>query len=394
MKKKIEAKIIADSIGPQGDRITSFILTYPRFIHAELMTHRMFSRNSASSRAIPFEKMLKSVQEDPFIPIAWQKEHTGMQGTEYIVDSIELEMCKEVWLDAKNDAVENAKTLHGDLAVFGNTEDPYKPLEMGVSKQLVNRLLEPFLWHTVLVTATEYQNFFDLRCPKYHTPVSGEGFTFKSKKECLANHSNPENLKKLQNFTLIDWLKINESQAEIHMQALAEAMYDAYNESTPKLLESGQWHIPFGDQFSTDDLHDYGIVELDNCYDIDELKLAISVARCARISYMTFENEIDYYKDMELYFRLLKSKHSSPFEHVARCMNKFEYYSFIKGIYPTIEDNYGILNYERMPFSSGNEPVVNFKGINQLNPDIYGWCYNFRGFIPYRYLIENVERTK
>ena len=72
--KKIEAKIVADSINKQGDRITTFLLTYPRFIHSELMTHRMFSRNSASSRAIPFEKMVKDVLENPFIPIAWQKE--------------------------------------------------------------------------------------------------------------------------------------------------------------------------------------------------------------------------------------------------------------------------------------------------------------------------------
>ena len=72
--KKIEAKIVADSTNLQGHRITTFLLTYPRFIHSELMTHRMFSRNSASSRAIPFEKMLKIVEEDPFISIAWQKE--------------------------------------------------------------------------------------------------------------------------------------------------------------------------------------------------------------------------------------------------------------------------------------------------------------------------------
>lgn len=71
--KKIEAKIIADSLNPQGNRITTFLLTYPRFIHSELMTHRVFSRNSASSRAIPFEKMVKMIEEDPFIPIAWQK---------------------------------------------------------------------------------------------------------------------------------------------------------------------------------------------------------------------------------------------------------------------------------------------------------------------------------
>src|SRR6185369_7117160 len=79
----IKAEIVADSINEKGNRITSFIVTFPRIILAEKNTHRVFSRNSASSRAIPFPKMVKSVRENPFIPIAWQKDHKGMQGTEY-----------------------------------------------------------------------------------------------------------------------------------------------------------------------------------------------------------------------------------------------------------------------------------------------------------------------
>ena len=149
--KTIKAKIIADSVNSFGDRLISFILIYPRIIHSELMTHRMFSRNSASSRAIPFEKMVKMVEEDPFIPIAWQRHHSGMQGTKYITSSDEIEPRINDWIDAKNDAVKRAKYLY----------------EMGVTKQLCNRLLEPFMWHTVLVTATSYENFFELRCPKY-----------------------------------------------------------------------------------------------------------------------------------------------------------------------------------------------------------------------------------
>ena len=90
--KKIEAKIVADSINQQGCRIITFLLTYPRFIHSELMTHRMFSRNSASSRAIPFEKMVKMVEEDPFIPIVWQKSHKKMQSTEYLTDEHDIEI--------------------------------------------------------------------------------------------------------------------------------------------------------------------------------------------------------------------------------------------------------------------------------------------------------------
>lgn len=154
---KIQAVIVADSIDPRGNRITSFLLTYPRFIHSELMTHRMFSRNSASSRAIPFEKMVKMVEEDPFIPIAWQKSHKGMQGNEYFTDSENIKGCVNEWLKARDYAVQQATVLNEDLG-YG-----------GVTKQLCNRLLEPFMWHTVLVTSGKegLNNFYKLRCPEY-----------------------------------------------------------------------------------------------------------------------------------------------------------------------------------------------------------------------------------
>ena len=150
-KKKTSAKIVADSISPQGNRIISYLLTYPRFIHSELMTHRMFSRNSASSRAIPFEKMVKMVEEDPFTPIMWQKDHKGMQGTEYFTDEEAINDLKFNWLAARTDAVSFALHLN----------------DLGLTKQLCNRLLEPFMWHTVLVTGTEFENFFKLRMPCY-----------------------------------------------------------------------------------------------------------------------------------------------------------------------------------------------------------------------------------
>ena len=162
--KKIEAKIIADSIDSRGNRLISYILTYPRFIHSELMAHRMFSRNSASSRAIPFEKMIKMVEEDPFIPIAWQKPHKGMQGTEYYdhtlteeVGGIDYTNLPRRWLRARDTAVSMAKIMADER---GN---------MPVTKQLCNRLLEPFMWHTVLVTSGKegLDNFYKLRCPEY-----------------------------------------------------------------------------------------------------------------------------------------------------------------------------------------------------------------------------------
>jgi len=111
-KSKISAKIIADSKNEHGQRITSFVLTFPRHILAELNTHRVFSRNSASSRAIPFKRMVEKCKEDPFIPIAWQKDHSGMQGTEYFTereaDSLCLEQC---WDVSKNNAITMATTL-------------------------------------------------------------------------------------------------------------------------------------------------------------------------------------------------------------------------------------------------------------------------------------------
>ena len=160
--KKIEAKIIADSLSPQGHRITSYLLTYPRFIHSELMTHRMFSRNSASSRAIPFERMVKMIEEDPFIPIAWQKDHKGMQGTEYISSEDGIYVCNRGWLEARDNAIKQANWMHS----------------CNVTKQLCNRLLEPFMWHTVLVTATEFENFYELRAPKYK--IFSENMPFSS----------------------------------------------------------------------------------------------------------------------------------------------------------------------------------------------------------------------
>lgn len=172
MNTKISAEIIADSITPYGENLTTMRITFPRYILAELNTHRMLSKNSASSRAIPFEKMVKAVQENPFIPIAWQKDHKGMQGSEYFQGTCREEFghldrafagyqeyqnkpsilqLEEEWLEARDNAIQQAKALK----------------YLGITKQLCNRLLEPFMWHTVIISATEFSNFFSLRCPVY-----------------------------------------------------------------------------------------------------------------------------------------------------------------------------------------------------------------------------------
>ena len=312
--KKINAEIVADSIC-NGHRITTMLLTYPRFIHSELMTHRMFSRNSASSRAIPFEKMVKMVEEDPFIPIAWQKDHKGMQGTEYITGSKEIKYRNSIWLDARDCMIRKAKTLNNKCS-FPNNDFDSSYEDGGVTKQLCNRLLEPFMWHTVLITFTEISNFFELRLPLYETEIG----SFRSKRDAHIAYGEGGEYANLPS-TDLEWLQINKSQAEIHIQAIAEAMLDAYNESTPKQLMAGEYHIPFGDimQIPNDLIYKYwGVGKASFSGEVYEVcRVMVATARCARLSYMTFDGEIDYEKDIKLHDQLLESKHASPMEHCA-----------------------------------------------------------------------------
>ena len=308
----IQAKIIADSINPQGDRLTTFIVTFPRIILSEFNTHRMFSRNSASSRAIPFEKMVKSVEENPFIPIAWQKQHKGMQGTEYWTEENIIKYLEDSWIESMHKALQSAKLL----------------TSKGVTKQLCNRLLEPFMWHTVIITSGKegLENFFNLR---------------------------------------------NHEAAEIHIQELAKRMLEVYNESKPKQLQTGEWHIPFSDNIDENNLKEV-LKKMSIQNELGESIIGagsrairkIATARCARISYTVVgeENkEPNYENDIKLHDRLAESGHWSPFEHCAKAMSDTEYSNFVKG--------------DTSKAKQGS--------------DIYGWCNNFKGFIQYRYLIEN-----
>jgi thymidylate synthase ThyX len=364
---QINAKIIADSKNEFGNRITTMVVTFPRFILAELNTHRMMSRNSASSRAIPFEKMIESVQNNPFIPIAWQKDHKGMQGIEYITNIEHLKEIEQDWLEARDNAVKYAKRLSEGFP--NNMEDDKDTYQDCVTKQLCNRLLEPFMWHTVIVTATEWENFFALRCPQYEFEFAGELFKFKSKKD-LCNH-----IERDLDLSNIEWLKLNKGQAEIHMMALAEAMWDAYNESTPKELKAGEWHIPFGD-----DITNVSSVYKGSGYnpenptpdeyyfkELDAIRIKIATALCARVSYTVVgeeSKEPNYENDIKLHDRLAESGHWSPFEHCAKAMNYEEHYHGRNG---NVKIDYGDME----------------KDYTQ------GWSGNFRGFIQYRKMFAN-----
>ena len=225
----INSIIIADSISLNNERITSFILTIPQIIVKELLRHRMFSFSSSSMRAIPFNKVIQDIRKNMFVPIAFQSHHVGMQGTEYLINS-EFEIAKEAWIKSGLKACEEAERLYN----------------LGVTKQICSRMIEPFGYARILVTATEWENFFQLRCPKYiWEEPSGNPHIYRSKKDALKDIQwRGYDITDLLKYTDIDWQKINHSQAEIHIQALAESMWDAYNESTPKQLKAGEWHIP------------------------------------------------------------------------------------------------------------------------------------------------------
>lgn len=266
----INAEIITDSLNPKGNRLTTFILKFPRIVLSELNTHRVFSKNSASSRAIPFEKMLEMVKNNPFIPIKFQKDHKGMQGTEYY-EGEELEQCIKDWLNARDKAIES--TLN---------------FKLPITKQLRNRILEPFMWHTVILTATEFENFFALRAHK---------------------------------------------DAEIHICDLAYKMLDAYNNSTPKQLKEGEWHIPFGNKIDGIRVQKLQHSPVGLNRTTTELSKKIAIARCARISYYNFEGKDDYEADVNLCDRLFGSvpRHLSPTEHVAEAQNDSNWHGNFKG---------------------------------------------------------------
>lgn len=238
----ISARIVADSINTAGNRLTTMVLTMHRMILAEFNTHRMFSRNSASSRAIPTAKFLQKIEEDPAIPVYFGGNRSGMQAADELT-GVDRACAEDTWLKARNDAVRHVRRLQ----------------EIGLHKQIANRLLENWLFTSVIVSATEWENFFALRCHK-------------------------------------------DAQPEI--QAVADAALWQYVNHEPVLVQTGEWHLPFGDRFIGE-----GWTE-------DEKK-SVSVARCARVSYQTFDGEIDLQKDLDLVQKLAASGHMSPFEHVA-----------------------------------------------------------------------------
>ena len=305
MKNNIKAEIIAHSKRANtSEEIITYKLTFPRIILSEVNTYKMLEKNTSSSRAIPVEKMIKVVKEDPFIPLAFQKQHKGMQGTEYITDEKELEYCIDLWLDGRDSAL--------------SVVDDF--IEKGVSKQVLNRIMEPWMWVTQLITGSResFEHLFEQRCPIYNV----EGLKFTSKKEAIELYPH------LKDMTDLEWLQCNSGQAEIHFMDLAEKMYDALNESTPDILKGGEWHIPF-----SEDIWDFGDTNMLNFPDF----IKMSVCLTAKISYTKIgdENTITLEKAKEMYEKLKNSGHWSCFGHIAKCMTYEDYRSWYKGFINT-----------------------------------------------------------
>lgn len=247
----ISAKVLLDSINVDtGDRLTTMEVTFPRFVLAELNTHRQLSKNSASSRAIPIQKIIDAVLESPVIPVWWGRNQKGMQA-EVELTGEELVRAQEAWLRARDRAVESAREM----------------LACGVHKQLTNRILEPWLYTTVILSGTKFNNFELLRCDK---------------------HAQPE------------------------MRVTAEAMRDARRGSAPTPMRPGEWHIP---AVTEEERHSYKLEDL--------LKLA--TARVARVSYLTHDGVRDVAEDFDMHDnRLAKNGHWSPFEHSAQAISAWD----------------------------------------------------------------------
>ena len=151
---EIKATMIAHSVNPHtGKELMTMALVYPRFVHSEFMTHRVFSRNAMSSRAVPVQKMIDQVRNDPAMPIHWGSNKPGMQAGEELTGK-DLLLAKSVWHEAAGEAADSAEIMMG----------------FGLHKQVVNRILEPFQWMHTIVSATEWDNFFTLRLSEMAEP--------------------------------------------------------------------------------------------------------------------------------------------------------------------------------------------------------------------------------
>lgn len=300
---KYMARILADSVSPNGVRLTTLIVRFPRFILAEVNTHRVFSRNSASSRAIPTEKMIARVVEDPFVPEVFNARVKGM-GIGRKLDPQDQEDSKRSWLRAASYACQEAEYLNN----------------IGIDKSRANRLLEPFLWHTAIISSTEWDNFFGLRVPPGDEPD-------------------------------------RDFPAQWEFQRIGLLIREAMRSSYPEDIEYGAWHIPLIHKINIKNIHgtpDERIEQIKN----------VSARQLARVSYDMHTKTEDVAVAITKTGDLVKAAHFSPTEHIARPLE------FI--------DTLGeYCDKIMMPASLLSVPCLN-EHMDKM------WCGNYRGWFQMR----------
>ena len=313
----ITAKVICDSISEDGVRLTTFELEYPRFIHSELMTHRMLSKNSSSSRAIPVSKMIGQIEDNMALPLYWGKNKSGMQAVEEVS---KFDECKSVlsWERSFNYIKDRVNDM----------------LSVDLHKQIPNRLLEPFQMMKVVITGTDWENFFNLRI-------------------------HPD------------------AQPEICM--LAYKIYEAMQQSKSQKLLQGQYHLPY--VCNSYELSEEGFPILDTlAYCTEDNKLLsleeaikISAASCASVSYRTEGMTLD--KAEKIFDMLIKAEviHSSPFEHIAT---------------PIIEKEL-VFEWEWRDGVEYRESDYWQGGVTHRNKQGQLCSGNFRGWVQFRHLLPN-----
>ena len=264
-KGGIRASVVAHSISEAGKEILTYELEYPRFIHSEFLTHRQFSRNAASSRAIPVAKVIDQVKNNPAMPIHWGKNQSGMKAKSQLT-GLKLLAARSLWKGAAKVAAWSAGFMN----------------KAGLHKQCANRILEPFQFIKVVCTATEFENFFYLR---------------------------------------------DHGDAQPEIAQLAKVMLEARSLSVPQVLKAGEWHVPYVGssrncltnelEYCTADYRE-GDCE-DNRLSISGA-LALSASLCAQVSYRVADQSLE--KAFKIYDQLVTMTpvHASPFEHQATPM--------------------------------------------------------------------------
>ncbi len=261
-KDLITARIVADSISPEGIRMTTMEIEYPRFILAELNTHRMLSKNSASSRAIPVAAMHQHIVDNTATPVYWGKNQAGMKAKEELQGS-DKSMAMYLWAKARDHAIDFARQLN----------------DLGSHKQITNRVTEPWMIMKTVISGTEWANFF--------------------------------------------WLR-DHQDAQPEIAELARKMRAAYDASIPQALNPGEWHVPYVNTYRS--IINGELLYSDGKGDdisAEEARI-VSASCCAQVSYR--KNDDSYEKALKIYEQLIESEpaHASPVEHQATPMDMLQ----------------------------------------------------------------------